>query len=694
MSLDRRSFLQLLTTGALAGAFPESIARALAIPAHSVTGTIEDVEHIVVMMQENRAFDHYFGSLRGVRGFGDPRAVRLPSGNSVFYQPIVEPAYLLPFHPSAPNLGLQFVQDLPHDWTTTHGAWNGGNHDGWVPNKGTTTMAHLVRSDIPYHYALADAFTICDAYHCSLLGPTDPNRYYMWSGWVGNDGSGGGPVVDNAEAGYSWGTYPERLETAGVSWKIYQDIGTGLNAAGGWGDTTDAYIGNYGDNSLLYFDQYRNAAAGTALYEKAKTGTNVAVSGGLFDQFKADVKANKLPQVSWVVAPEAYTEHPNWPANYGAWYVSQVLDALTANPEVWSKTIFLVTYDENDGFFDHVPPPTVPRTAAHGASTVDTANEIFAGTAEYPAGPYGMGVRVPMLVISPWSKGGYVNSQVFDHTSMIRLIEQRFGPNRSDLQESNITEWRRAVSGDLTSAFNFASPNAAAVPLPSTTAYQPPDNARHPDYVPVPPVIQTLPVQEKGMRPARSLPYEVEVTGTVDVAAASVGFAFRNTGNAAVVLQVRSQLNGAGPWSYTVGAEDELAGTLGFSALGAGLGYDFAVYGPNGFLRTFAGSLEGAIAMVLSTAVSYDVEKNLVTLTVANKGSKACVVTVVNGYTKGTTKQSVEAGTVWAMTVGLAKTYGWYDLLVQAGDAGEFVRQVAGHLETGKDSMTDPLIGA
>jgi phospholipase C len=105
------------------------------------------------------------------------------------------------FIPAPGNLGLQFIEDLAHDWTTTHAAWNQGKYDQWVPNKGTTTMAHLVRSDIPFHYALADAFTICDAYHCSLLGPTDPNRYYMWTGWVGNDGSGGGPVVDNAEAG-------------------------------------------------------------------------------------------------------------------------------------------------------------------------------------------------------------------------------------------------------------------------------------------------------------------------------------------------------------------------------------------------------------------------------------------------------------------------------------------------------------
>ena len=169
------------------------------------------------MMQENRSFDHYFGTLKGVRGYGDPRAAILNTGNSVFYQPTDTGEYVLPFHPTAKDLGLQFLEDLEHDWTTTHIAWNEGNYDQWVPAKTYITMAHLNRQDIPYQYALADAFTICDAYHASLLGPTDPNRYHMFTGWVGNNGKGGGPVVDNAEAGYSWTTFPEMLEVAGVS---------------------------------------------------------------------------------------------------------------------------------------------------------------------------------------------------------------------------------------------------------------------------------------------------------------------------------------------------------------------------------------------------------------------------------------------------------------------------------------------
>jgi phospholipase C len=206
------------------------------------------------------------------------------------------------------------------------------------------------RSDLPFHHALADASTVCDANYCSMLGPTDPNRYYMWTGWDGNDGKGGGPVIANDELGYGWETYPERLQQAGISWKIYQDSGVGLDGAGFWGWTSDPYIGNYGDNSLLYFFNYQNAAPGSPLYQAARTGTEVNKGGGFFGILEADVKSGKLPQVSWGVAPEAYTEHPAWPAGYRAWYTAGVLNALTSVPEVWSKTALLITFDENDGF--------------------------------------------------------------------------------------------------------------------------------------------------------------------------------------------------------------------------------------------------------------------------------------------------------------------------------------------------------
>jgi len=691
MASDRRTFLQLLTTGALSAAFPASVAKALSIPANHRTGTIEDVEHIVILMQENRSFDHYYGTLRGVRGFGDPRAVNLPSGDPIWYQPNGS-GYVLPFHPGAPDLGLQFLEDLAHDWTTTHQAWNEGKHDQWVPNKGTTTMAHLTRSDIPFHYALADAFTICDAYHCSLLGPTDPNRYYMWTGWVGNDGKNGGPVIDNAEAGYDWSTFPERLQQAGVSWKIYQDIGEGLDASHFWGWTGDnPYIGNYGDNSLLYFHQYQNAPEGSPLADRAKTGTNILKSGTLLDAFRSDVIAGKLPQVSWIVAPEAYTEHPNWPANYGAWYVSQMLDILTADPEVFSKTAFFLTYDENDGFFDHVVPLTVPQTRAQGISTVDTTNEIFEGNSEYPSGPYGMGVRVPMTVISPWSKGGWVNSEVFDHTSLIRFIERRFGRQHPGLQEPNITKWRRAVAGDLTSAFNFESPNSVKVPLPSTLSYIPPDNNRHPDYVPTPPTEQALPAQEHGIRPARAVPYELHVHGEADFARGSFAIHFRNTGRQAAVFQVRSSSGSSGPWTYTVGAGAEVHDTWDVAA-GGETAYDLSVYGPNGFLRTFKGRITGNHHANLQVRSSYDTWRGGIVLEIRNQGEKKVEIRVADGYSDRNFAAALKPGEVRIEEWQLHSSHGWYDLTVTADSDSSFRQHIAGHLETGRDSMTDPAI--
>jgi phospholipase C len=309
MLTDRRTFLRFLTSAAAAASFPKSIDRALAIPANHRTGTIRDVEHIVILMQENRAFDHYFGSLHGVRGFGDPRPMTIPSGQPVWYQP-EGAGVVLPFHPTAPDFGLQFLVDTAHGWFDQHAAWNNGRYDQWIAAKQTSAvMAFYQHHDIPFFYALADAFTICDAYYCSLMGPTDPNRYHMWTGWVGNDGKAGGPVINNAEAGYDWSTYPERLERAGISWKIYQDIGLGLDEAGVWGFTDDPYIGNYGDNALLYFHQYQNAKPGEPLYEKARTGTNIHVTGQLSDLFgplRDDVRNNRLPQVSWIVASDSW----------------------------------------------------------------------------------------------------------------------------------------------------------------------------------------------------------------------------------------------------------------------------------------------------------------------------------------------------------------------------------------------------
>jgi phospholipase C len=694
---ERRNFLKLVGSGALAASLPASISRALAIPANNRTGTIADIEHIVILTQENRSFDHYFGTLRGVRGFGDPRAVTLPSGKPVWNQPNGA-GELLPYRLNVDSVGNIFFPDPPHGWNDTHAAWNQGKHDQWIPNKGVVAMAYHTRKDIPYHFALADAFTICDAYHCSVMGPTDPNRYHMWSGWVGNDGLGGGPVITNAEAGYDWSTYPERLERAGISWKVYQDAGHGLDAAGFWGWAFDEpYTGNFGDNSLLYFHQYQNALPGNPLADKAKTGTNILADQRdpmkLLDIFREDVRLNKLPQVSWIAAPEAYTEHPNWPANFGAWYISQFIDALVSNPEVFSKTAFFINYDEEGGFFDHQVPPTPPQTRANGLSTVETTNEIFPGDSVHPSAPYGLGMRVPMIVVSPWSKGGWVNSHVFDHTSLIRFIEARFGDAHPGvLKETNITPWRRAVVGDLTTAFDFVRPNARRrVFLPGTDGFKPPDFSFHPDFNIVPPTVQMLPPQEPGVRRARALPYALHAHGEVQASDGSFRVDFSNIGRATAVFQVRSGNPSHLPRSYTVEPNKPLFDT--WSLVPGSTDYDLSVYGPNGFLRAFKGKVSNPLKSKLDVWAIYDERGNGITLVIANRASLSVKVRVLDKYTGKSMEQAIKPGDQVSKYWSLRRLYGWYDFVITANTDPTLALHFAGHVETGEDSISDPAIG-
>ena len=685
--VNRRRFLQLAGGSVAATMLSDSIARALAIPANRATRSLEDVEHIVVLMQENRSFDHYFGTMRGVRGFGDPHPVTLPSGKPVWYQAqgaTVTP----PFRPDVGNLALTFIEDLDHSWNGTHQMFNGGNWDQWIPAKTTTAMAHMQRADLPFHYALADAFTVCDGYHCSMLGPTDPNRYYMWTGWDGNDGKGGGPVIANDELGYGWQTYPERLQAAGVSWKIYQDAGAGLDAAHFWGWGSDPYIGNYGDNSLLYFFNYQNALPGSPLYENARTGTNVNSGGSFFDILAADVKNNRLPSVSWIVAPEAYTEHPAWPAGYGAWYTAGVLNALTSNPEVWSKTAVLITFDENDGFFDHVVGPYPNVGGLAGQSTVPLDNELFEGTAGTKGGqggvvgPYGTGVRVPLLVVSPWSTGGWVCSETFDHTSLIRFIEARFG-----VDEPNITPWRRAVCGDLTSAFDFASASDSVPSLPSVTAYKPTESTTPPSYHPVPPAVGSVPVQEPGVRPSRRLGYRFDVA--FEVTARRLNLAIFNRGPLGVHLQARSLTIAGAPFTYTVGAGHEITPALANPGT-----YDLSLHGPNGFFRHFAGSPQ----TVVQVQTDGDPEAGRLRLRFADRGERpgfgrrprALVIDIADAYGPD---RRIDLDRTSEVTIDTGRSGGWYDVAITTPDDASFSYQLAGRFESQRQLTSDPQLG-
>jgi phospholipase C len=398
------------------------------------------------------------------------------------------------------------------------------------------------------------------------------------------------------------------------------------------------------------------------------------------------VSGGRLPSVSWLVAPEAYSEHPNHPANYGAWYVSQVIDILASHPEVFGKTALFINYDEEGGFFDHMSPPVPPLPGA-GASTVSTVNEIYpAGDAKHPSGPYGLGMRVPMIVVSPWSKGGWVNSQVFDHTSVIRFIEARFAKEHPEIVETNITPWRRAVTGDLTSAFDFENAHRRpAHQLPATS--MPPDLVRHPDLAVAAPATPSLPKQEAGVRPARALPYTLHADGQLDAARSTFSINMGNVGQAGAVFQVRSGNAADAPRHYTVEPQRLLSD--GWKLDPATGQYDLEVRAPNGFFRAFRGSLAGGQLLVKA---GYDEGRQALRLHITNAGAQAVNLQVHEAYFGQREKRLLRARESTSSYWPMERAFGWYDLRVTLEGDSRFLVQFAGHIENGRDSISDPAM--
>jgi phospholipase C len=404
--------------------------------------------------------------------------------------------------------------------------------------------------------------------------------------------------------------------------------------------------------------------------------------------FRSDVQSGRLPRVSWIVAPEAYSEHPNWEPDFGTWYVSQVVSILASNPAVWSKMVLFITYDEEGGFFDHQVPPTPPQTRAEGLSTVPTTNEIFPGDAVHPSAPYGLGIRVPMIIVSPWTRGGWVNSQLFDHTSLIRFLEARYAHHRPDLIETNITPWRRAVAGDLTSAFDFKTPNGSRrLALPSTDDLKPVDLVFYPDEVPVPPADQHVPTQERGVRPARALPYQLHSHATVK-SDKTIVIGFHNSGSSAAVFQVRSSESSQDPRTYTVSAGRQIADTWTIH----GSDYNLSVYGPNGFFRQVKGTL-GPHRANLLVQERYDLASTSIALTIQNVGSRIGTIRGRDRYTQQLTEFVLGPGEQTTHGWALTRSRGWYDVTLTVDGDTSLVRRFAGHLEDGDDSISDPLMG-
>ncbi|MBD8724126.1 phospholipase C, phosphocholine-specific [Oxalobacteraceae sp. CFBP 13708] len=743
---SRRSFLRNSARAGIAAgtfaAFPPAIQRALAIPANNATGTIRDVEHVVILMQENRAFDHYFGTLKGVRGFGDRFTIPLPEGRSVWQQRLANGNVVMPFHLDASRGNAQRVNGTPHDWLDSQLAWDNGRMDQWPRYKNPISMGYFKESEIPFAFALANAFTVCDAYHCAMHTGTDANRSFFLTGTNGAGPTGTAFVSNEWDAidglpggvntGYTWTTYAERLEKAGVSWISYQNMPD-----------------EWGDNMLGAFRQFRraNIASGypvssggapaqpytntgqalpyhayDAATDNAKNPLYKGIANTLpgtqpeqyLDAFRRDIREGKLPQVSWINAPSIYCEHPG-PSSpvQGAWFLQEVLDALTANPEVWSKTVLIVNFDENDGYFDHVPSPSAPSPDGKGGYAGKTTLSPGALGPEYythprPAGStrqpaadgrvYGPGPRVPMYVISPWSRGGWVNSQVFDHTSVLRFLETRFG-----VIEPNISAYRRAVCGDLTSAFNFATPNDEALPaLQGRTNRSQADALRAAQQrlaQIAPPASPQMPLQAPGTRPSRALPYELATTCQVQpgatMAAVQVTLNFINTGRQGTVFHVYDRKNlAAVPRRYTVEAGKSLADSWTPAVGGA---YDLWVLGPNGYHRHFTGSALRAVAAGQARPdvhVRCDAATGELVLRLLNAGAAPCTFNLnANAYAQLRQLHTLAPRTELLVRIPLAANGYWYDLSATVSGQPDYLRRFAGRVETGRHTVSDPALG-
>lgn len=806
----RREFLRkaaLLTgAGGLANMLPETIQRALAInPAPG--STYLDAEHVVFLMQENRSFDHCFGTLKGVRGFNDPRALKLENGNPVFLQSNAAGETYAPFRMDIKDTKATWMSALPHAWVDQVDARNNGKYDRWLDVKRSgnreysrmpLTMGYYNREDLPFYYALADAFTVCDQHFCSSLTGTTPNRLYFWTGTIRQEQNARAKAnvwnsdVDHHKPAH-WKAFPEILEEQGVSWKIYQNE---ISAGVGFEGEEDAWLGNFTDNPIEWFSQYhveyseahqrylkklvdtlpaeiaalekqpgdkriarykdtlkkaketlaRIAAKPfdtlppkeQALHQKAFTTnekdpayhelttlqykdgdterTVQLPKGDILHQFRQDVQNGQLPTVSWVVAPENFSDHPGAPW-YGAWYLSEVMDILTQNPEVWKKTIFILTYDENDGYFDHVPPFVAPRPgdAAAGkvSAGIDTSVEYVTMDTQAPGddareSAIGLGYRVPMVVASPWSRGGYVNSQVFDHTSDLQFLEKFLSHKlHKKIASENITAWRRTICGDLTSIFRPY--NGEKIDPPASVNKEAFIESVHKAKFREAPTnftkleekdIATLkaggsapfmPKQEPGIRLSCAIPYELHADAKLDadrknivleLAAGNKLFG-ATAGGAPFTVYTGKQMQNR---SYAVAAGDRLTDAC---PLQNGM-YALTVYGPNGFYRAIKGAANDP-ALTIDTGYK---KSGILMLDLRNAGTKLLEIEIRdNAYNSKPLHAKIAPGKGTAFPLDLSKSHGWYDFNVIVKGAGDFERRYAGHVETGAHSYSDPYMG-
>lgn len=812
---------------------PASIQKALNIDPRPGS-TYLDAEHIVILMQENRSFDHCFGTLKGVRGFNDPRAAEFPGGSPVWLQSNKKGETYAPFRLDIQKTKITWMGSLPHSRGSQVDAYNNGKHDGWLEAKRSghkkfaempLTLGYYTREDLPFNYALADAFTVCDQHFCSAMTSTTPNRSFFWSGNIIDEGDGRPRAnIRNPNftfAGKTWKTFPEALQQNGVSWKFYQNE---ISCAGGFKGEERSWLANFGCNNLEFFKAYnvkfskkyrqrlKELAASlpaeinklketkpkdevhalkikTAIAKKEEVLANTeqeikewtdehykaltpeqkklnenafvvnsgdpdyrslselkyteggkdrslkVPAGDLLHQFREDVNGGKLPTVSWLAGPQNFSDHPSAPW-YGAWYVSEVLDILTNNPEVWKKTIFILTYDENDGYYDHVPPYIVPDSKDPGTGKVSEGietekeyvrldNELAQGIPKKEAreAAIGLGFRVPLVIASPWSRGGKVCSQLFEHTSTLQFLETFVNEKfNKKIDFSNISAWRRAISGNLTSAFSPFDSKSERLPfLERNKIVQRIYNAKF-QQVPAgyiklsaaqisqavtdPSKCDFLPRQEPGTKTALGLPYELYTHGKLN----------KDTGNFELHFEAGIQFFGdkstgapyrvstpvlfdkhpAGRnWFFACKPGDKIFYEFPVQSFQGGL-YKLAVNAPNGFYRYYEG---GPKDPQIEITLQYEKNRitgkptgNIILVCINHHPSESYTLEISDNKYRKPKLESVVAPGKKEIKADLQKSNGWYDITVAVRGLDSFKQIYAGHVENGQQSITDPAM--
>jgi len=426
-TLTRRKFLSAAGgAGVALWGLPLGTSRAqtgiVGLPDRASWPSTNKIKHVVILCQENRSFDHYFGVFASTFGSGkavaegfDPARLAYSNGAGVTSHPY--------------HLAHLCNDDPDHTWEGSHVKWNSGQMNGWViaENGKLVAIGYFEPEDHLYHVQLARAFALADHYFCAQIGPTLPNRLYLWTGTSGwnfltptettNSLPYNNPSLTAPPPVLNWPTMADALEAVPLPWKCYSVADGSLPSV----------IGAF--NPLIFFAQVQ---ANPVMLARATADIS---------EFFADLTAGTLPAVSWVVTEAVASEHPPAPPDMGQLLAARVVQALMES-SAWESTVLFLTYDEGGGFFDHVP----PRILEHVPTALPDS-----GTAVGPA------FRVPLTIVSPWVRSGTVFKGTLDHTSILQFVEHTFSTKTNPLKLPTIDARRRTLA-DLRGAFDFSQP--------------------------------------------------------------------------------------------------------------------------------------------------------------------------------------------------------------------------------------------